>query len=230
MQRWRSRDVKLSGLCDDMGAVEHDSNIASLWNAEQIRASDDHDRPWHRKLARIPNPTATHVRCAIHDAVEPVACDEASERSPQALLQGRRIADTRHGHQPTVHHSLTSRFATATSLLLTLGALMLSCSSGSSGSAGDAGMEAAADPSEALCSSMCTVVMQVACPDQPTMMDCVTECLGEMTCPAQTKAYFACLVATGAVALECNQVVGGVVLKDGYCTKESADFLTCIQM
>lgn len=123
-------------------------------------------------------------------------------------------------------------------MTLTFGALALSCSSNSSNSAADtgidagmdAGIDAGAGPSADLCSSMCAVVLQVTCPNPPTMMDCVTECLGEMACPAETTAYFTCLVANGAASLECNQVLESVVLKDGYCTKESADFVACIQM
>lgn len=112
--------------------------------------------------------------------------------------------------------------------------LLASSACGSSkGSASDGGRDA---PSEAgitqqLCAQMCQVALQVVCPSQPTMDACVTSCLSDTTpCASQTSAYYACLVTAGPGALMCDQVQQLVVLKSGYCSKESADLVTCLSM
>jgi hypothetical protein len=83
----------------------------------------------------------------------------------------------------------------------------------------------------ALCSGMCQVTLQIVCPNQPTMTDCVSACLASASlCTAQGMALDQCLVANGPQALECDQVQQAVVLKDGFCVQESMDLVTCLQM
>src|SRR5690349_9525737 len=71
----------------------------------------------------------------------------------------------------------------------------------------DAGTEGGAVITQQLCADMCQVTLQIDCPNQPTMADCVSTCLGEATvCTAPGMAYYECLVASGPQALECDMV------------------------
>lgn len=96
----------------------------------------------------------------------------------------------------------------------------------------DAGTDGGAVITPQLCSDTCQVQLQIVCPDQPTMADCVSTCLSEASvCTAQGMALDECLVTNGPQALECDQLVQSVVVKDdGPCGQESADVVTCLQM
>jgi hypothetical protein len=95
----------------------------------------------------------------------------------------------------------------------------------------DASTDSGAIITAALCSGMCQVTLQIVCPNQPTMADCVSACLASASlCTAQGMALDQCLVANGPQALECDQVQQAVVLKDGFCVQESMDLVTCLQM
>jgi hypothetical protein len=83
----------------------------------------------------------------------------------------------------------------------------------------------------ALCSGMCQVTLQIVCPNQPTMADCVAACLASASlCAAQGMALDQCLVTNGPQALACDQVQQAVVVRDGFCVQESANLVTCLQM
>jgi len=82
-----------------------------------------------------------------------------------------------------------------------------------------------------LCAEMCRVALQIECGSQPTMSDCVANCLSEADlCTPQGKAYYDCLVATGPSSLYCDQAIQSVTLKLGVCTQESADLFDCLDM
>ena len=81
-----------------------------------------------------------------------------------------------------------------------------------------------------LCTEVCEVGLQVACPNQATMDECVALCLEDATtCTAAGSAYYRCIVAGGPSTLICNQVQE-LVVKEGFCTKENADLFTCLNM
>jgi hypothetical protein len=82
-----------------------------------------------------------------------------------------------------------------------------------------------------LCSKMCGVVGQIACPIQPSMSDCVASCIAcATTCGPEQAAYYACLVANGAAALMCDDAQMMIVFRDGFCVKEGKAEIDCLTM
>jgi hypothetical protein len=58
---------------------------------------------------------------------------------------------------------------------------------------------------------------------------CVSKCVGAgSTCAVEETALFKCLVAAGPAALECDQPIQSVVLKEGYCVMENGALVACV--
>jgi hypothetical protein len=95
---------------------------------------------------------------------------------------------------------------------------------------GDASPDSGGKVSEELCAQMCRTTLEIACPDQPTMVACVADCLGQTTnCPLQVvEAYYQCIVSNGSQALLCNLDARAIFLRTGYCTKEESDVNSCL--
>jgi hypothetical protein len=79
-----------------------------------------------------------------------------------------------------------------------------------------------------LCTEMCGVDLQITCSGNPTMDLCVRNCMEQgAICTAEQSALFACVVAAGPAALECDQVTHFLVLRAGFCEMENADTVAC---
>jgi hypothetical protein len=92
----------------------------------------------------------------------------------------------------------------------------------------DAPADSGAEITGQLCTQKCQVLVQIDCPDRPTLDDCVRDCLAMASiCPATSKAYYECIVANGPAGLACDDVVERTVLLPQVCPQVQGDFIAC---
>jgi len=79
-----------------------------------------------------------------------------------------------------------------------------------------------------LCTEKCGVLVQIDCPDRPTLDDCVRDCVAMASvCPSTSTAYDECIVANGSAGLACDDVVERTVLLPQVCPQVQEDFIAC---